>query len=73
MHDIDLACKEEINELITAAIDFPEDWEEFGSQAFGVFRLWYRLSGYVDEENSTIAAMRDYAETIWRSRGVNHG
>lgn len=72
MIDIDLACKAEIDELITAAIDFPEQMDDYGSQAFGVFRLWYRLSGYVDEENSSIAAMRRYSETIWRM-SRNHG
>lgn len=73
MIDIDLACKAEIDELITAAIDQPECWDDFGSQAFGVFRLWYRLSGFVDEENGTIAAMRRYAESIWRANGGQRG
>ena len=73
MIDIDRACKAEIDELITAAIDFPEQWEDFGSQSFGVFRLWYRLAGYVDEENETIASMRRYSETIWRANGFKHG
>lgn len=73
MIDIDRACKAEIDELITAAIDFPEYWEDLGSQSFGVFRLWYRLAGYVDEENETIASMRRYSETIWRANGINLG
>ena len=73
MIDIDLACKAEIDELIKASIDFPEEWEDCGSQAFGVFRLWYRLAGYVDEENATIAAMRNYAMSIWRAKGKKHG
>ncbi len=61
MIDIDQAFKAEIEELKLAICDDPANGEEYGAQSFGVFRLWYRLAGYVDEENQTIAAMREYA------------
>lgn len=63
MIDIDQACKAEIEALKLASCDLPECGEEFGDQAFGAFRLWMRLAGYLPhEDNETIAAMREYAE-----------
>ena len=60
--DIDRAFKEELAELKNDIIDHPWLGEELGEQAFGVFRLWMRMAGYLSEdENETIAAMREYA------------
>lgn len=67
MIDIDQAYKAELEELKHAICDFPESGEDFGSQAFGAFRLWMRLAGYLSEdENDTIAAMREYALGLMR-------
>ena len=60
--DIDIAFKAELAELKNDIIDNPECGEDLGEQAFGVFRLWMRMAGYLsDDENDTIAAMREYA------------
>lgn len=67
MIDIDQAYKAELEELKLAICDWPESGEDFGNQAFGVFRLWMRLAGYLSEdENETIAAMRGYALDLMR-------
>jgi len=67
MIDIDQAYKLEIEELKLAICDSPESGEDFGEQAFGAFRLWMRLAGYLSEdENETIAAMREYALDVSR-------
>lgn len=67
MIDIDQAYKAELEELKLAICDCPESGEDFGNQAFGVFRLWMRLAGYLSEdENETISAMREYALGLMR-------
>lgn len=67
MIDIDLACKAEIEQLKIAICDFPECGKDYGAQAFGVFRLWMRLAGYLDDdENTAIKEMREYAEGVGR-------
>lgn len=65
MKCIHMATKQEADRLRTASIDFPELKDEFINQGYGVFSLWMNLAGYTeDEENRTIAAMRDYC-TKW--------
>lgn len=65
MKCIDMATKQEVDKLRTASIDIPELKDEYINQGFGIFALWMNLSGYLDDdENSTIAAMRDYC-TRW--------
>lgn len=65
--DIDNAFKAELAELKNDIIDNPEFGEDFGEQAFGVFRLWMRMAGYLSyDENDTIAAMREYALGVSR-------
>lgn len=65
--DIDNAFKAELAELKNDIIDWPESGEDFGEQAFGVFRLWMRMAGYLsDDENDTIAVMREYALEVSR-------
>lgn len=65
--DIDRAYKEELAELKNDIIAYPFVGEKFGEQAFGVFRLWMRMAGYCSEdENDTIAAMREYALDVSR-------
>lgn len=65
--DIDNAFKAELAELKNDIIDCPEIGEDFGEQAFGAFRLWMRMAGYFsDDENDTIAAMREYALEVSR-------
>jgi len=65
--DIDNAFKAELAELKNDIICWPEFGEDFGEQAFGAFRLWMRMAGYLsDDENDTIAAMREYAFGVSR-------
>lgn len=65
--DIDIAFKAELAELKNDIIDNPECGDELGEQAFGVFRLWMRMAGYLsDDENDTIADMREYAFEVSR-------
>lgn len=65
--DIDNAFKAELAELKNDIIKFPYCGEDLGEQAFGVFRLWMRMAGYLaDDENDTIAAMREYACEVSR-------
>jgi len=65
MKCIDMATKQEADRLRNASIDIPELKDEYINQGFGIFALWMNLSGYTDDdENSTIAAMRDYC-TRW--------
>lgn len=65
--DIDNAFKAELAELKDDIICWPECGEDFGEQAFGVFRLWMRMAGYLsDDENDTIAAMREHALEVSR-------
>lgn len=67
MIDIDQAYKAELEELKQAICEWPESGEDFGNQAFGAFRLWMRLAGYLSEdENETIAAFREYALDLMR-------
>lgn len=65
--DIDSAFKAELAELKDDIICWPEFGEDFGEQAFGAFRLWMRMAGYLsDDENDTIAAMREHALEVSR-------
>lgn len=65
--DIDRAFKEELAQLKNDIIDQPCSGEDLGEQAFGAFRLWMRMAGYFsDDENDTIADMREYALGVSR-------
>jgi len=65
--DIDNAYLAEISELRNDIYKNPESGEELGEQALGVFRLWMRVAGYLsDDENDTIASMREYAFDVLR-------
>lgn len=67
MMDIDQAYKAELEEIKLNICDQPESGESFGEQAFGAFRLWMRLAGYLsDDENETIATFGEYANGVLR-------
>lgn len=65
--DIDNAYLAELSELRNDIYKNPESGEDLGEQAFGVFRLWMRMAGYLsDDENETIAIMREHAFGVSR-------
>lgn len=65
--DIDTAYKAELSELKDEIIRSPEIGQEIGEQAYGAFKLWMRLAGYLrDDENETIATMRLLADGVSR-------
>ncbi len=65
MKDIDAAVRQEIERLKGAIAALPELRDEYINQGYGVFALWLNLAGYADDdENETIAAMRDLSTKL---------
>ena len=65
MRNLNQATREEIEKLKKAADLIPELKTAYQEQCFGVFALWFNLSGFTEfDENSEIAEMREYC-TGW--------